>query len=229
MGLAELAAAANLKQPTIHRLIRTLVDEGFVYQLPSRRYALGPALIPLGEMAGRMLGAWALPALERLVELSGETANLALFDGSNAFYVAQVASRQPMHYSVDLGRRVSVTLHCTGIGKALLAAMDDDAALAKIKRSGMPALTANTITDPDRMLEELQRIRKLGYAVDDCEHDISVRCVAAALATPQVLAAISVSAPAARLDAGKIEEIGLQIRAIADDLEASLADGIPSY
>jgi IclR family acetate operon transcriptional repressor len=225
MGLAELAAAANLKQPTIHRLIRTLVAEGFVYQLPSRRYALGPALIPLGETAGRMLGAWALPALERLVELSGETAKLALLDGSDAVYVAQVESKHPMRYFVDPGRRV--TLHCTGIGKALLAAMDDDTAVAIMKRRGMPAFTSNTITSPDRMLEEFERIRKLGYAIDDCERDISVRCVAAVVATPKVLAAISVSAPAARLDARKIEEIGPKIRSIADELQVSFDDGIP--
>lgn len=224
MGLSELAAAAGLKQPTIHRLIRTLVDEGFVYQFPSRRYALGPALIPLGETAGRMLGAWALPQLERLVALSGETANLALLDGSDAVYVAQVESRHPMRYFVDPGRRVS--LHCTGIGKAILAAMDDDTAMSKIKQSGMRAFTANTITSPDRMLEEIERIRECGYAVDDCEHDISVRCVAASVATPKVLAAISVSATAPRLDDAMIGRIGPQIREIADELEASLADGI---
>jgi IclR family acetate operon transcriptional repressor len=224
MGLSELAAAAGLKQPTIHRLIRTLVDAGFVYQFPSRRYALGPALIPLGETAGRMLGAWALPQLERLVQLSGETANLALLDGSDVIFVAQVESKHPMRYFADPWRRIA--LHCVGMGKAILAAMDDDTAASKIKQTGMPAFTANTITSPDRMFEEIERIRECGYAVDDCEHDISVRCVAASVSTPKVLAAISVMATAPRLDSAKIEKIGPQIRAIADELEASLAGGV---
>ena len=86
--MSELAKTGGLATPTTHRLLRTLVSCGFVRQLPSRRYALGPALIPLGEMADRMLGLWVRPILARLVEATDETSNLALLEGDHVVYVA---------------------------------------------------------------------------------------------------------------------------------------------
>src|SRR4051812_30644174 len=81
IGLSELAARSGLPLPSIHRLVRTLVDRGYMRQLPNRRYALGARLIPLGQVAGTMLGTWARPVLAELVDGLGETANLAVLDG----------------------------------------------------------------------------------------------------------------------------------------------------
>ena len=90
VGLSELSASSGLPLPTIHRLMRTLVACGYVRQQPNRRYALGPRLIRLGESSSRLLGTWARPFLARLVEETGETANMALLDGDEIVYVAQV-------------------------------------------------------------------------------------------------------------------------------------------
>src|SRR5690606_32825358 len=86
ISLSQLADSSGLPLPTIHRIIRTLVDNGYVRQLPSRRYALGPRLIGLGESASRMLGTWARPHLAQLVDELGETANLAMLDGDKVVY-----------------------------------------------------------------------------------------------------------------------------------------------
>src|SRR3712207_8759070 len=85
--LSRLAVGSGLPLSTIHRLVRTLVARGYVRQLPSRRYVLGPRLIHLGESAERALGTWALPHLTDLVDGTGETANMAMLDGDRVVYV----------------------------------------------------------------------------------------------------------------------------------------------
>src|SRR5258705_8750974 len=96
MALGELAARAELPQPTIHRLVRTLLVMGYVRQLENRRYALGPKLIRLGESAAQLIGAWSRPHLTELVARTGESANMAVLDNDMAVYVAQVPSPHAM-------------------------------------------------------------------------------------------------------------------------------------
>ena len=149
VGLSELSATSGLPLPTIHRLMRTLVACGYVRQQPNRRYALGPRLIRLGESASRLLGTWARPFLARLVEETGETANMALLDGDEIVYVAQVPSRHAVRMFTEVGRRVLP--HSTGVGKALLADHPPEEVRALLGRTGMPAATEKTITDPDTL------------------------------------------------------------------------------
>lgn len=196
-GLSELATGAGLPLPTIHRLMRTLVSRGYARQLPSRRYALGPRLIRLGESAGRQLGAGTRPYLERLARELGETANLAMIDRDMAVYVAQASSAHSMRMFTELGRRVYC--HCTGVGKAVLAQLPDTTVREIVGRVGMPAATDLSITDVDRLLVELDTIRGQGYAVDDGEQEIGVRCFAVPVPHAPTPTALSVSGPAARV------------------------------
>src|SRR3990170_4336645 len=121
MGLSQLAAESGLPLPTIHRLVRTLVDLGYLRQEASRQYVLGPKLIRLGDVSSHMLSVWARPHLAHLVDELGESANLAMLDGDQIVYVAQVPSRHSMRMFTEVGRRVWP--HCTAVGKALLASM----------------------------------------------------------------------------------------------------------
>lgn len=170
MALSELTDASGLPMPTIYRLMRTLVNQGYVRQEASRRYALGPRLIRLGESASRLLGTWARPFLTELVDEVGETANMALLDGDDVVYVAQAPSKHSVRMFTEVGRHVHP--HCTGVGKALLAQLPAAAAGDLLARSGLPAHTANTITDPEAMLSELEQIRRDGYAIDDGEQEL---------------------------------------------------------
>ena len=195
--LSRLASESGLPVPTIHRLVRTLVSSGYVLQMPSRRYTLGPRLIGLGASASQTVEAWARPHLQSLAEVTGESANLAMLDGDRVVYVAQAAStRHTMRMFTEVGRRVYA--HCTGVGKALLAQLPDDAVKDLIDSVGMPATTEHTITDITALLEELRRVRQRGYAIDDGEQELGVRCVA--VAVPGSLSgAVSVSGPASRV------------------------------
>src|SRR6187455_3055298 len=96
MGLSQLATASGLPLPTIHRLVRTLVDLGYLRQEPSRQYVLGPRILLLAESSSTMLSVVARPHLTRLVDELGETANLASLDGDQIVYISQVPSRHSM-------------------------------------------------------------------------------------------------------------------------------------
>ncbi|MGH3198231.1 MAG: IclR family transcriptional regulator [Streptosporangiaceae bacterium] len=197
LGLSELATVSGLPLPTVHRLMRTLVNRGYVRQEPSRRYTLGSRLIRLGETSSRMLGASLRPFLAQLVRLTGETANLAMLDGDEVVYISQVPSPHSMRMFTEPGRRVLP--HCTAVGKALLAQLAPGQARALLGRDAMPALTAATITDPDLLLAHLEVIRKQGYAVDEGEQEVGVRCFAVAVPDAPASLAISTSGPQARM------------------------------
>jgi IclR family acetate operon transcriptional repressor len=220
MGLSELAAATGLPLPTIHRIVRTLVAGGYVRQEASRRYALGPRLIRLGDSAGRMFGARARPFLASLVDATGETANLAMLDGDEVVYVAQVPSRHAMRMFTEVGRRVLP--HCTAVGKVLLARLPPDEVRALLARTGMPRHTDSTITDPEVFVAGLPEIARRGWAVDDGEQDVGVRCLAAAVPHGSVRAAVSVSGPAVRVTPEARERIVPALTVVADRLGAAL-------
>jgi len=196
-GLTELAAGAGLPLPTIYRLVQTLVSRGYARQLPSRRYALGPRLIRVGESAGRQLGAGTRPYLERLARQLGETVNLAMIDRDMAVYVAQASSSHSMRMFTELGRRVYC--HCTGVGKAVLAQLPDSTVREIVDRVGMPPATDASITDLEVLIAELKRIRDQGFAVDEGEQEVGVRCFAVPVPDAPTPTALSVSGPAVRV------------------------------
>ncbi|GGV72191.1 MULTISPECIES: IclR family transcriptional regulator [Streptomyces] len=220
VGLSELASASGLPLPTIHRLMRTLVACGYARQQPNRRYALGPRLIRLGESASRLLGTWARPYLARLVDETGETANMALLDGDDVVYVAQVPSRHSMRMFTEVGRRVLP--HSTGVGKALLARFPDDEVRALLARTGMPPVTEKTITSPDVFLAALAQVRRQGFAMDDNEQEIGVRCLAVTIPDSPTAAAISISGPAGRVTEAATAHIVPVLQQVAKELSRAL-------
>ncbi|MEV5570430.1 IclR family transcriptional regulator [Spirillospora sp. NPDC052269] len=220
MALSELTEVSGLPMPTIYRLMRTLVNQGYVRQEANKRYALGPRLIRLGDGAGRLLGTWARPALARLVDEVGETANMAVLEGDSVVYVAQVPSRHSMRMFTEVGRRVLP--HCTGVGKALLAQLPEARVREILSRTGMPARTPNTFTDPNALVDELARVRQRGYAVDDEEQEIGVRCVAVPLPGAPTLTAFSVSGPSARVTHEAVLEVVPVMHAVAAGFAADL-------
>lgn len=215
-GITELAEVSGLPLPTVYRLLRTLVAENYVRQGPSRRYALGPRLIRLGESAGMALGAAAKPLLARLAEETGETANLAMLDGDEVVYIAQAPSRHTVRMFIEVGRRVHA--HCTGVGKAMLAQLPEDQAMAILNRAGMPALTPATITDPAQLVAQLRVIRRRGYAVDEGEQEVGVRCFAVPVGGGQARLAISASGPAGRMDEEACRRIVPLMWQVAEDI-----------
>lgn len=220
VSISQLATVSGLPLPTVYRLLRTLVSEDYVRRGPSRRYLLGPRLIRLGESAGLALGEVVKPFLKRLVEATGETANLGLLDGNEVVYIGQAPSKHSVRMFTEVGRRLNV--HCTGVGKALLAQLSDSQVRAMMARTGMPAQTPATITDPERLLAELRLVREQGYAADEGEQEVGVRCFAVAVVGGPALMAISVSGPAGRMDNDARRKIvPVMLRAAAEIAEVT--------
>lgn len=218
--LSELAERADLPMPTIHRLLRTLVNLGCARQLPDRGYALGPTLMRLGDLAGRQLGDIVRPHLRTLVTTLGETANIAVLDGDMMVYAAQVPSSHSMRMFTEVGRRVHPS--ATGVGKAVLPSLEESRVAQIIHSSGMPELTQNSITDFAELQEELARIRTRGYAIDEEEQELGVRCFAVNIEGAPNPMAVSVSGPKSRLDDDFASQAVPLLHAIAQNISADL-------
>ena len=204
LTIGEIATAADLPLPTTHRLLRTLVDRGYMRQMPNRRYALGFRLVPLGAAAMTMAGTGTEVVLAGLVDALGETANLAVLSGFRAEYVAQVPSRNTMRTFTEVGRQVD--LHSTGVGKALLAQLGDSRVRAIVSRVGLNRQTEHTLVTEAALLADLALVRSRGYALDEQEQEAGVRCVAVPVGPePMSWMAVSVSGPVTRMTDELIE------------------------
>lgn len=198
LAIGEIATVCGLPAATAHRLVRTLVDRGYVRQLPSRRYAMGFRFVPLGATAASMIGTAAEGVLGELVAALGESANMAVLSGDRAEYVAQAQSRHSMRLFTEVGRRVEV--HCSGVGKAMLATLSDGEIDALVCRTGLSARTPHTITTLEDLHRAVDEVRRVGHALDEQEQELGVRCVAVALPTEYGgRLAVSVSGPVTRM------------------------------
>ena len=221
LGVTQIAARSGLSVPTVHRIVRTLVDLGYLRQEPSRLYALGPRLVLLADSSSDRLRSTAQRHLARLVDELGETANLALLDGQQVVYVAQVPSRHAMRMFTEVGKRVLP--HCTAVGKALLLETPPDEVRLLLRRNGMPRRTDATITDPDVYVQQLAAAARDGFALDDGEQEIGVRCVAVPLRDAPVRLALSISGPAARMTPELVQRAVPLLQQVAAEFCADLA------
>lgn len=220
-ALSEIAAETSLPLPTIHRLLRTLVGIGYVRQLANRRYSLGPRLIRLGEVANRQLGALSTPILKSLVNELGESANIAVLDGDMVTYISQAQSPHSMRMITEVGRRSS--LHGTGVGKAILAELDDERVQRLVNQAGMRPNTPKTISSMSQLFNELDAIRARGYAIDEEEQELGVRCLAMAVPGAPTPMAISISGPITRVTEDFAARAIPHLRSATSQLSAALA------
>jgi|SRR5271157_2309967 len=225
-GLRELAAEVGFPPSTVHRLLTILTTSHYLTQDPvTRKYRLALKFLELGTAVQEDLDviSVARPSMTALMEATSETVNLALFDGAGTVYVDQVAnSNSFLRMFTRVGTRVP--LHCTGVGKACLAGLPNEFVSEYWRTTEKKSYTEKTITDEPRLKTDLQVIRRLGYAVDDEEMEIGVRCVASAIrqARGNVIAAVSISAPSSRLTASRVSLVGELVRRSAGQISADL-------
>lgn len=207
-GITELAQRTHLTVSTTHRLVRTLTDAGLLHQDPrTERYQLGPALVVLGRKAEQRLGyRQALPLLEELARVTGESINLGIRAGDEVRVVLDVVSRQPLRFSQTAGSRVP--MHVSAMGKCLLANtgdIDD-----QIDRLGdLVQATHRTITDRDQLRQELESVRERGWALNDEERNPGVRAIAAPVLQPggAAIGAIAIQGPTTRITDDRLPEL----------------------
>lgn len=215
--LAEVSDAAGLPKSSAFRYLSALEARHYVERgNNSATYRLGPAFRPQDTRRITQLADLARPALHRLRDKMGETANLGLLDGTTVTHAVVCESLQMMRLAAREGERGYV--HSTALGKAMAASLPEDRVRSIIAITGMPALTAATITDPDALWQELSKVREQGYALDEEENQEGGRCVAVAIPGLGFPAAISISAPAARFAASEVPGTARVLRSTAKDI-----------
>jgi DNA-binding IclR family transcriptional regulator len=224
MGISALAGRLGLAKSTVHRLATTLVEYDILEQnRESGKYRLGLALFELGTLVRRKMDAVSesRQQMSALLEMTGETVQLAVLDHQSVLYIRILESRQQVRMSSTVGARAPA--HCTAVGKALLAFQPAEQA-KQIIETGLRRFTGNTITEPERLLEELASVRAKGFAVDDEESEMGLRCVAAPIRdhTGLVSAAISVSAPVQRMTKKNLQTMVPTVVAAADAISRRL-------
>lgn len=227
LGVTEIAPTVGLANGTAHRLLSTLIRRGYARQNPeNRRYALGIKAYTLATAAREHLGPLARPFLTELMEVSQESSNLATLEKNSVVYLDQVSASRMVRMFTEPGKRSP--LHSTGTGKVLLAYQPAEVADRLMEESDLLRFTAYTITDAKKLKGELESIRGRGYALDTEEMEEGVRCLAAPVFSSdgKILAAMSVSGPAGRLNEARLEELIPHIKRISSEFSEHLGSEV---
>jgi IclR family acetate operon transcriptional repressor len=219
LSVSELARRLDLPRPTVYRLLRTfdahnlIVQEAEGYRLSLRLLELASTTLSVASLQDA-----AQPVLKELAQATGETAHFAVLDGDRVSYVAKVDSPHPIRMFSRVGWRGP--LHATGTGKALLA-WSPPSLLASVLAEPLERLTRHTLIEPPHLIEELERARTQGYALDNEELIEGLVCVAApVLAGNRLIGALSVAGPVDRFSdpARFVPELEKAARAMRDRL-----------
>jgi len=210
ISLTELSAALNMPKSTAHRYLATLLELRLAERNGVDRFRLGTKVI---ELAGSFLASSDLrkeseATLEEMAEKSGETTHLAVPSGAEVVYIAKVESRHTLGMFSHIGARLP--MHCTALGKSILAFSGVERLREVLSEPPKPR-TPNTITSEQALRQELDRIRSQGFAIDNEENEVGIRCVGAPIIdyTGKAIAAMSISGPSDRMDRERCAQLGL--------------------
>ena len=225
LGVTELAERLGLHKSTVHRFMVNLDAAGLVERNPrTGRYRLGLRIFELGGLVMQQMNLWdeALPFLEGLVHDTGETGHLAVLDGGEAIYIERVEARRALRVPSAIGR--GYPAHATNLGKVLLADLPRERVEEIVAERGLAAYTPNTITDLAQLEGELDRIRALGYAVDNEEYDEGLRCIGAPVRdhSGHVVAALGIGGPVTRITPDRVDELAELVMTAARGLSRRL-------
>lgn len=226
LTLAALCQRLDLNKSTVHRLLSSLIYVGYVRQDPSDgRYALSFRFLTLSNQILQNIDILeiARPFIRELSRETGETVHFVQLDGLEAVYIyKQESSQNSIRMASKVGSRIP--LYCSGIGKAMLADMEDEAIKKIWDSSSISKLTPHTITDYTAFFERIQEVRQRGYALDDEENEIGVRCIAAAVQgfDDGARYAFSISAPVTRMDDARIAALSQYVLRVKKEIQTSL-------
>ncbi|MGH2734987.1 MAG: IclR family transcriptional regulator [Actinomycetota bacterium] len=217
-SLQEVSEVAGLPRSSAYRYLSTLETRGYVQRDGANGlYRFGLAFLPSHGRHLEVLAARARPVMEALRDRLGETINLGVLDGNRVVYLEILESNKSVRLAARRGDRDPI--HSTALGKAIASRISTDAVVAILAAEGMSGRTTKTITEEALYLAELEKVRAQGFALDLGENEEDGRCVAVPFPNSRVLAAISLSAPAARLKVGVLEGIATQLISAARQIQ----------
>lgn len=225
LGITDISSGVDLHKSTVHRLLGTLIYKGYVIQDPNtNKYRLSLKLYELGCKRVENIGILeaSKPYTKALMQSVNEVVHLVIRDGIDIVYIDKVEANNTIRMASRIGKRSP--LYCTSVGKAMLANMS----ISDIKKiwdqSKIEKFTENTIVDFEKFVEELDVVRKEGYAEDDEENEIGVRCVGAPIFNRkgEIEGAISVSGPSIRVTKDKVKDIADEVKKYAKQISQEL-------
>lgn len=223
-GISELSRRLDIPKSSLHYLVETIRARGYIEKDDHDRYSLR---LKLFHLASKPLERYdiiqqAAYTMDKIAKETGETCKLAVREGTEAVVIYKIDAPQSLRVVSRIGAKEQ--LHCTAIGKALIAWLPEDEIRAMFGAHELERFTPNTITNVEDLLLELKRVRQMGIAFDDKESDIHAHCVAAPIRdhTGLVVAAISVSGPTERLPRAQLAKFGEIVGRGAEDISQRL-------
>ena len=225
LSVSEIGAKTALHRSTAHRILMALEYNDLIQQNPDNgKYRLGIKLFRLGHQAVSHLDLREIcrPFLARIMNETKETVHLAVLDENQVLYLDKVEGPHALRMPSRVGRHIPT--YCTSLGKAMLSCLDEQEVKGILGKQPFTAYTANTVKNVEQLLADVRAVHKRGYAVDNEEIEIGLRCVGAAIRdhTGAMVGAISAAAPSARLAEKKIPRVGRLVMAVAEEISEQL-------
>jgi IclR family KDG regulon transcriptional repressor len=225
LGVTEIAKQMDINKSSVYRILSTLVQYGYMEQdEETSRYKLGYKFL---EMSSKLLESIDLrkeakPYLQELEKETNEVIHLVVYDQGEVIYIEKLEGTETLRMHSKVGKRAP--MHCTAVGKAILAHLPSNVVLDILERKGMPRHTDKTITDKDEFLKELAQVKQKGYALDLEENEYGIRCIAVPIFdhVGKVIAAVSLSGPTIRMTDERIEQLQARMRQIGKQISARL-------
>lgn len=226
LGVAELSRRLKLQKNKVFRLLATLESRNYIEQNKTTEgYRLGLKSLLLGQTFVRQMGflRQARPVQESLARKCNETSYVAIMKDFQIVYLDAVESDLPVRVVPRVGEKLPI--YCTAAGKVVAASLNEEILREYIRAGKLKRYTSNTISDPDELVDHLRSIAELGYAVDNEELDVGVKCVGAPIRdyTRKVVGAVSISGPSMRLSAERMNyELIPLVKKAAEEISVKL-------
>ncbi|KSU85407.1 transcriptional regulator, IclR family [Fictibacillus enclensis] len=225
LGVTEIAKQIDINKSSVYRILSTLVLYGYIEQdKETGRYKLGYKFLEVSSklLESIDLRAEAKPFLQELEDETNEVVHLVVFDQGEVVYIEKLDGNETLRMHSKVGKRAP--MHCTSVGKAILASLPANEVVEILQRKGMPKHTDKTITDKDLFLEELNQVRQKGYALDLEENETGITCIAVPIYDHlgTVAGAVSISGPTLRMTNERLEQLKPRMQQIGMQLSARL-------
>lgn len=231
LPLNEISARLDMPKSTTHAILRSLVAEGLIEKISGEAYALGTGILALSQSVRVNVEIRDLvaPHVRALADKVGESVYLTFLEGDHILYIYAVESSRRLIARTAVGDRMP--MHCTGVGKAILAHLPEDEAHGILERVGMPRITPQTITELPVLMTQLAEIRQRGYSFDNGENENGNYCVGAPIfgARGRVIGGCSISGTDPEIIADRAPEISKLLIAATLDMSRNLGYVPPSF
>ncbi|MEH7376010.1 IclR family transcriptional regulator [Neobacillus drentensis] len=210
LGVTEIANQIDINKSSVYRILSTLVKYGYIEQdEETTRYKLGYKLLEISSklLESIDLRAEATPFLQQLEKETNEVIHLVVYDQGEVVYIEKLEGNETLRMHSKVGKRASV--HCTSVGKAILAYLPTSVVLDILERKGIARQTDKTITTKDAFIEELAKVKQKGYALDLEENEYGITCMAVPIFDHlgKVVAAVSISGPTIRMTEDRLTHL----------------------